>query len=55
MKCPYCKKEISDKIISKHLASKGGKASRRILSPEQAREMALISAETRKRNKERES
>jgi len=53
MKCPYCKKEISNKLISKHLASKGGKASRRTLSPEQARDMAFKSAEARKKNKER--
>lgn len=24
MKCPHCKKKISDKIVAKHFASKGG-------------------------------
>jgi Spy/CpxP family protein refolding chaperone len=39
MKCPKCGKKISDKAIAKHLASKGGSKSRRVLTPEQAREM----------------
>jgi hypothetical protein len=39
MKCPRCGKKISDKAIAKHLASKGGSKSRRVLTPEQARGM----------------
>jgi predicted transcriptional regulator len=39
MKCPKCGKKISDKEIAKHLASKGGSKSRRVLTPEQARGM----------------
>jgi hypothetical protein len=39
MKCPQCGTKISDKAIAKHLASKGGSKSRRVLTPEQAREM----------------
>jgi hypothetical protein len=26
MKCPHCKKDISEKEIAKHLGSRGGKA-----------------------------
>ncbi len=39
MKCPKCGTKISDKVIAKHLASKGGSKSRRVLTPEQARKM----------------
>lgn len=39
MKCPKCGTKISDKAIAKHLASKGGSKSRRILTPKQARKM----------------
>jgi hypothetical protein len=39
MKCPKCGAKISDKAIAKHLASKGGSKSRRVLTPEQARKM----------------
>ena len=34
MKCPYCSKLIDDKLISNHLATKGGKAGKRKISPE---------------------
>ena len=33
MKCPHCKKNIDDKLIGKHLASKGGSKSKRSISP----------------------
>jgi len=39
MKCPYCSHEITDKLIAHYLASKGGKKSKRVLTPEQARKM----------------
>ena len=39
MKCPHCEKEIDDKLIGKHLASKGGKKSSRKLSSEDAKSM----------------
>jgi predicted transcriptional regulator len=42
MKCPKCGKKISDKAIAKHLASKGGSKSRRVLTPEQARGMVAV-------------
>ena len=32
MICPHCKKDIDDKLINKHFASIGGKASKRKLS-----------------------
>lgn len=47
MKCPHCNTIIDDKLISKHLASKGGKVSKRQLSPEQAR--AMVEARQAKR------
>ncbi len=47
MKCPKCGSKISDKAIAKHLASKGGSKSRRILTPEQAR--AMVAAREAKR------
>ena len=50
MKCPHCLKEINDKIISKYFASKGGSASRRKLSSNDAKKMALKSAEKRRKD-----
>ena len=35
MICPHCKKDIPDSTVAKHLASKGGKASKRKITPEQ--------------------
>jgi len=52
MKCPNCGATISLKKAAKELASKGGSKSRRILTPEQAREMARKSAETRRKKKD---
>lgn len=48
MKCPHCTKPIDDKLISKHLASKGGKASKRQLSPETAKKMVEAREKKRK-------
>lgn len=39
MDCPHCKKEIDDKLVGKYFASKGGKASSRTLSSEDAKAM----------------
>ena len=39
MNCPHCTKQIDDKLISKHLASKGGKASKRGISIEAQEKM----------------
>jgi len=47
MKCPHCGKNISDKQIAKHLASKGGQKSRRTLTKEQAQEMVRAREEKR--------
>jgi len=52
MKCPHCGKTINLKKAARELASKGGSKSRRILTPEQAREMARKSAETRRKKKD---
>ena len=49
MKCPHCGKAINLKKAARELASKGGKTSRRVLTPEQARDMALKSAEARRK------
>ena len=35
MKCPSCLKDISDKIIAKYLASKGGAKSKRKIDSDQ--------------------
>ncbi len=47
MKCPHCGKNISDKEIAKHLASKGGRKSKRTLTKEQAQEMVRKREENR--------
>lgn len=39
MKCPHCHQTISDELIAKHLASKGGKKSVRKITPEQQAKM----------------
>ena len=52
MKCSHCGGTISLKKAAKELAKKGGSKSRRILTPEQAREMARKSAETRRKKKD---
>ncbi len=48
MKCPYCGKEISSQEIGKHLGSIGGKKSKRVLTPEQARKMVEAREKKRK-------
>lgn len=52
MKCPHCGEKISDKVIAKHLASKGGSKSRRVLTPEQARKMVEAREAKRKQKGE---
>lgn len=39
MICPHCNKNIPDSTVAKHLASKGGKASKRTITPDQQRMM----------------
>ncbi len=39
MKCSHCKTEINDKEIARYLASKGGKLSKRTITPEQQAKM----------------
>lgn len=39
MKCPECLIEISDKLIARYLASKGGAKSKREINPEQQAKM----------------
>ena len=39
MICPHCKKDIPDKTVAKHLASKGGAKSKRTITPEQQAKM----------------
>jgi len=39
MICPHCNKDIPDKDLAKHLASKGGKKSRRGITKEQQARM----------------
>ena len=47
MKCPHCGKAISEKLVARHFASKGGKLSKRTLTPEQAK--AMVKAREKKR------
>jgi len=42
MKCPHCDGRISDKVIARYLASKGGKKSKRVLTTEQAQKMVAM-------------
>ena len=35
MTCPHCQTDIDDVILARHMASKGGKKSRRTLTPDQ--------------------
>jgi hypothetical protein len=55
MNCPHCNKRISDKVLAKHLASKGGSATgpSKARSSEQARAavMARIKKLGQKRRK----
>lgn len=34
MQCPHCNRKIHDKLMAKHLAGKGGRKSKRVLSAE---------------------
>ena len=49
MRCPHCKKDIPDTTVAKHLASKGGKASKRTITPKQ--QAAMQAAKKAKRKK----
>lgn len=49
MICPHCNKNIPDATVAKHLASKGGKAGRRTITPEQ--QAAMHAAKQAKRKK----
>jgi hypothetical protein len=51
MKCPYCDRDIPDEVIAHHLASKGGKKSKRVLTSEQAKKM-VDAREQKKQSKE---
>jgi hypothetical protein len=46
MICPHCRKDIPDATVAKHLASKGGKASKRTITPDQQKQMQ----QSRKKN-----
>jgi hypothetical protein len=52
MKCPKCGYAISEKKIAADLGAKGGRKSRRSLSPEQARAMVEARERTRKEKKD---
>ncbi len=39
MKCPHCGKEIDNVQIARYLAAKGGKLSKRTITPEQQAKM----------------
>ena len=45
MKCPHCRKELPDADIARHLAAKGGRKSRRVITPDQQRAMQAARAE----------
>ena len=49
MICPHCKKDIPDDTIAKHLASKGGKASKRTITPNQQKAMQAAKKAKRKK------
>lgn len=48
MICPHCKKNIPDEAIAKHLAAKGGKASKRKITPEQQAKLQQARKDKRK-------
>lgn len=52
MKCPHCNKDIKEHLITQEAARIMGRRSKRTLTTEDAREMALKSAEVRQQNKE---
>ena len=52
MICPHCKKDIPDAAVAKHLASKGGKASKRKITPEQQTMMQERAREWRTKNQQ---
>jgi hypothetical protein len=48
MICPHCKKDIPDAAVARHLASKGGAASKRTITPAQQRKMQAAKKANRK-------
>lgn len=50
MRCPHCQKDIPDTEVAKHLASKGGKKSRREITPEQQAKMQQARKEKKDEN-----
>jgi hypothetical protein len=51
MKCPHCKKAIPEKEVAKHFASKGGRKSKRTITPEQQAKMQEARAHKSKKKK----
>ena len=39
MRCPHCGKEIAEAEVSRHFAARGGRVSRRTITPEQQAKM----------------
>lgn len=52
MKCPNCGHEFSPEPTAAEMGAKGGKKSKRVLTPDQAKEMAKKSAHARRIKKE---
>jgi hypothetical protein len=42
MICPHCQQDIPDSAVAKHLAAKGGRKSRRKITPEQQAKMQAV-------------
>lgn len=49
MICPHCRKDIPDYTVARHLASKGGKASKRTITPKQQAMMQAAKKANRKK------
>ncbi len=49
MICPHCANDISESALAKHLAAKGGRKSRRVITPSQ--QSKLQKAKKRKATK----
>lgn len=50
MKCPHCNQGIAENVVLRESASIMGSRSKRMLTPDQAREMARLSHLKRKMN-----
>jgi hypothetical protein len=55
MTCPHCRKEIPDSEIAKHLARKGGRMSKRTITPDQQRKMQERAQAWRMKNQREKS